>query len=79
MSIFYTHINFFTSIFIIILYTNNIKVRMYIISSIVNFFKKCWYYIKTGTCDESLLNSNDNSNDNETVQIHFYQIYGDRV
>ena len=54
---------------------------MNIISSIINFFRKLWFYIKTGECDEELLNSNEhnNNNDNETVQIHFYQIYGDKV
>ena len=55
---------------------------MNIISSITKFFRKLWHYIKTGTLDEELLKLNENNNnntvDNETVQIHFYQIYGDR-
>jgi hypothetical protein len=65
---------------------------MNIFRSIINFFKKIWFYIKTGECDEELdgltenmdkTNSTNSTNltnkDQDTVQIDFYQIYKERL
>ena len=66
---------------------------MNIFRLIINFFKKIWFFIKTGECDEELsqltenmdnTNNTDNTEntdntDNDAIQIDFYQIYKERL